>query len=288
MNDNKLQFAIGNSKLALSIANFSLPAGWTCPFAKECLSKSNPLTGKIIDGEHCRFRCFAATNEARATTVRNARWRNFHILRDSRSVEKMGQVIQDSLPPNMDKIRTHVSGDFWSEKYFLAWVNVAMNNPMKTFYGYTKALPFIVKYKKYLPSNFRFVASKGGTHDHLIAKHHLVFAEVVLSFEEADEKGLEIDHDDSLAFSGKKSFALLIHATQPAGTPSAAAWSKLKRDGVGGYKKNKASRHIIVPKPIKLFIDIRNNEIVRPQLLVPKIKQYKFTPQSNIKAVKTK
>lgn len=278
MINTKLHFAIGNAKLAPSIANFSLPAGWTCPFAKECFSKSNPLTGRITDGKHCRFRCFSATNEARATNVRKARWRNFNILRNARSVEKMAQVIQDSLPLGMDKVRVHVSGDFFSERYFLAWLNVALNNPMRTFYGYTKALPHVVKYRKYLPSNFRFVASKGGTHDHLIARHKLVFAEVVFSFEEAEDKGLQIDHDDSLAFAAREPFALLIHATQPIGTPAAAAWAKLMRDGVGGYTDKKSVRKLHIPKPVKVHIDLKSGEIVLPHIVRG---DYKFVPKFN-------
>lgn len=278
MNNTKLHFAIGNAKLAPSIANFSLPAGWTCPFAKECFSKSNLLTGRITDGQHCRFRCFAATNEARATNVRKARWRNFNIIRDARSVEKMAQVIQDSLPWGMDKVRVHVSGDFFNERYFLAWLNVALNNPMKTFYGYTKALPHIVKYRKYLPSNFRFTASKGGTHDHLIAKHGLNFAEVVFSLEEAEQKGLEIDHDDSLAFAGQESFALLIHATQPVGTPAAAAWAKLMRDGIGGYTNEKGLRKVQPNHSVKVHIDLKSGEIFLPRIARG---EYKFMPKLN-------
>jgi len=277
MTNNKLHFAIGNAKLAPSIANFSLPAGWTCPFAKECLSKSNRLTGRITDGEHCRFRCFAATNEARATTVRRARWKNFEIIRNARSVEKMAKVIQDSLPHGMDKVRVHVSGDFFSERYFLAWLNVAMNNPFRVFYGYTKALPHLVKYRQWIPGNFRFTASKGGTHDHLIGKYHLRSAEVVFSLEEAEAKGLLIDHDDSLAFGGTDSFALLIHATQPAGTPAADAWAKLMRDGIGGYTAASGFRKQQPERAVKLYITLKDNEIYLPNAI--KKSSFRFVPK---------
>lgn len=53
--------------------------------------------------------------------------------------------------------------------------------------------------------------------------------------QEAVDKGLEIDHDDSLAIAPNgRDFALLLHGTQPVGTPAAKAWSKLMRDGIGG------------------------------------------------------
>lgn len=252
-----LGFGTGNAKLSKSIATYALPAGHSCPFARECLSKSDQFTGKIIDGQHCRFRCFAATNEARATTVRNQRWRNFNLMRDSKVEKKMGEVIQRSLPHGMDKVRVHVSGDFFNERYFVAWVNVAFNNPLVTFYGYTKALPFLVKYRPHLPVNFRFTASKGGTHDFLIEDQGLRSAEVVFSVEEAAAKGLEIDHDDSLAIApSKKDFALLLHGTQPVGTKAATAWAKLMRDGIGGYGGESEFRRTFKVPPHVVYLSV--------------------------------
>lgn len=230
---DKLKFGSGNAKLSAGIATFSLPAGHTCPFAKECFSKADKLTGKIIDGNHCKFRCFAASQECAYPSVRKARWFNFERLQKL-SMEKMIALIQASLPKGFAYVRVHVSGDFFNEKYFLAWLNVAINNPLTTFYGYTKATPFLVKYAKYIPRNFRFTASKGGTCDNLIAKHKLRSAEVVYSVNEAKQKGLEIDHDDSHAITAENSFALLIHGTQPAGSDASKAWEKVKKT-IGGY-----------------------------------------------------
>lgn len=247
----KLKLGIGNAKLSKKIGTFSLPAGHSCPFAKDCLSKANRLTGKIIDGKHCRFRCFAASQEAVYPTLRQARWHNFDLLREAGTSYNMVKLIQKSLS-ELDFYRVHVSGDYWKESYFLAWLNVAYNNPTKTFYGYTKATPFLAKYRSHLPPNFRFTASKGGTCDNLIAKHNLKSAEVVFSVNEAESKGLEIDHDDSYAIGGTKSFALLLHGTQPPGTEASKAWVKLMRDGMGGYGDNNTFRKasIAIPEPV--------------------------------------
>lgn len=278
-----LKFRTGNAKLNKSIATFSLPAGHTCPFAKECLSKSDLLTGKIIDGQHCRFRCFAATSEARATNVRKQRWGNFTILKDAKREKKMGEIIQHSLPHGMDKIRVHVSGDFFNEWYYVAWLNVALNNPLVTFYGYTKALPFWVKYLRDIPNNFRFTASKGGTHDHLIGEYGLRSAEVVFSVEEAFDKGLEIDHDDSHAIAPNgKDFALLIHATQPVGTPAAAAWAKIMRSGIGGYGGKSDFRRQGEIKSHVVYISVNGGRVfvknkVEP-VAVPESNANKLTP----------
>jgi len=264
--DNKLRFGFGNAKLSMTIATFSLPAGHTCPFAKECKSMAGRTTGKIIDGSHCRFRCFAASQESTFPSVRNSRWHNFTELKKASTIEGMAKVIQQSLPRGYTVMRVHVSGDFFNEHYFLSWLNVAMNNSTITFYGYTKALPFLIKYKKYIPDNFRFTASKGGTCDSLIGRHHLRFADVVFSVKEAEDKKLEIDHDDSLAFSGgKKSFALLLHGTQPPATEASKAWVTLMRQGIGGYGDSSMSRNMLdQPQPLQVYITIKNGKIHLP------------------------
>jgi hypothetical protein len=248
----KLHFGLGNAKLSAAIATFSLPAGHACPFAGECFSKSDRFTGRITDGPNTRFRCFSATNEARATTVRNARWRNFELLQEAKTVQGMADLIQNSIPFGINYVRLHVSGDFFSENYFLAWLNVAINNPAITFYAYTKSIAYWVKHRKDIPANFRLTASKGGKQDNLIGKHRLKSAEVVFSTEEARRKGLEIDHDDSLAINSKKGFALLIHAGQPAGSAAAKAWEAI-RHVIGGYNRTR-QRGAQPAKSVKLVV----------------------------------
>lgn len=264
--NEKLFFGWGNAKLADSIATFSLPAGWTCPFANLCLSKADQHTGKITDGKDMVFRCYAASHECTYTSVRESRWNNFELLKAANSIQDMANLIQRSLPFGIQTVRLHPSGDFFNEKYFLAWLNVAINNPLTLFYGYTKALPFWVKYKKSIPSNFRLTASKGGKDDALIVKHDLKYAEVVFSTEEARRKGLEIDHDDSHAFGSEKSFALLLHGTQPPGTDANEAWKVLRRQGLGSYNDDKKNARM------ERVVEIR----------VP----YKFKPKNGLTSVK--
>ena len=61
---------------------------------------------------------------------------------------------------------------------------------------------------------------------------NLKYARVVFSEEEAAKLGLEIDHDDSHAYGGDESFALLIHGTQPSGSMAAKAKNKLVTAGI--------------------------------------------------------
>lgn len=234
-----LKFSKNNAKLGENIWTFSLPAGHSCPFALHCLSKANPLTGKIQDGPQTQFRCFAASQEALFTATRKARWHNFNLLKAAKSVDEISRLIRGSMPLNATIIRIHVSGDFYSQAYFDAWVDVAKRNPNITFYAYTKALPFWIKRQDAMPRNFKLTASKGGKTDELIDKNKLKFAEVVYSVEEAKQKKLAIDHDDTHAYNGDKSFALLIHGTQPAGTIAAKAMSAMRALGINGYSRKK-------------------------------------------------
>ena len=197
-------------------------------------------------------------------------------------MENMASLIQSSLPPQTSLIRVHVSGDFFNESYFLAWLNVAWNNPHITFYGYTKMLPFFVKYKKHTPANFRFTASKGGKADNLISKHRLKFAEVVYSPEEASAKGLSIDHDDSLAIGSNTSFALLLHGNQKANSSASVAWQSLIKRGIGGYGKNdkKGFRNKTMEKELVIHIALKNGEIFLPKTVD---KSYNFVPTTDPK-----
>ena len=67
---------------------------------------------------------------------------------------------------------------------------------------------------------------------------------VVFSEDEAYERGLEIDHNDSHAAVPDwefDDFALLIHGTQPKGTEAAEALKVLKKNNVKhSYSKRKA------------------------------------------------
>lgn len=236
-NDKKLFFGFGNAKLSDFIATFSIPAGYTCKFAKDCYSRSDQKTGKMTDGKHMKYRCYAASEEAIYKSVRISRWRNYNLLKAAKTIEEQTNLIHRSLPKGRGIVRVHVSGDFFSESYFLAWLNVAINNSDKIFYGYTKCLPFLVKYKKQIPSNFRFTASIGGTRDDLIDKHNLKYAEVVFSPQEARQKKLRIDHDDSLAMKGSKSFSLLLHGKQSKDSDAGRALSQLRRVGLGFYNE---------------------------------------------------
>ena len=243
MNETLLKFGDPNAKLkkmlkvkGIQLKTFTLPAGHSCPAAKDCLSRADRHTGKVKDGDETIFRCFMASAEARSPSLRKLVWHNFDLLKEALKLDAQAgfenmphtvQLINKSLPEKFDVMRVHVGGDYFSKKYLQAWIEVAKMNPTKIFYSYSKSLHFMREFA--LPENLVLTASRGGKHDDLIDLHGWKEALVVYSEEEAAEKGLEIDHDDTHAAFGKENFALLIHGTQPKGSAASQALQVLKR-----------------------------------------------------------
>lgn len=231
MKKKRLTFGKGNAKVGDHVYTFSLPAGHTCPFANECFSRADKITGKIKDGPNTVYRCFAASMEARSPSIRKSRWNNFDLLKSvgHENAEAMRDLILFSIPRKAKKIRIHVAGDMFNLHYLKAWVMVAKARPDVLFYAYTKSIPYILAERGKLPSNFVITASVGGRADHLIDGSGLQSARVVYSAQEADFLGLPIDHDDTHAQRKAGSFALLIHGTQPKGSKAAKALAQLNK-----------------------------------------------------------
>ena len=229
-----LKFGRGNAKLSEQIATFSIPAGHSCPGALQCMARADRLTGKITDGKHQEFRCFSASGEAWNSQMRESRWHNFDLLKAAKTREAMRDLILASLP-EAQIVRIHVGGDFYSQAYFLAWCDVARLRPGVKFYAYTKSINTWKACASEVPGNLILTASEGGKFDNLI--NGFKRATVVYSEEQAAALGLDIDHDDSHAYDGNESFALLLHGTQAKGTVAAKALSALKLQGKGGYSR---------------------------------------------------
>lgn len=225
-----LTFSVGNRKileLALShglnknqAVAFDLPAGYTCPCADTCKSFSDRESGRITDGDNCKFRCYAASIESAFSASRKAHWRNFDALRKLKTVDDMANLILSELPKDIKIVRIHSSGDYFSKRYFQAWVKVAELRPDVKFFGYTKVLPYVKYLNKLNSKNFRLVYSYGGKLDSKLGNEQVCY--VVNSNDEAKKYALPIacmenPSDDFDYIMENKSFCLLIHGTQPKG-----------------------------------------------------------------------
>tara|TARA_R100000808_G_C2141201_1_gene148983 strand:+ start:408 stop:1181 length:774 start_codon:yes stop_codon:yes gene_type:complete len=230
------------------VYSFDLLSGHSCPFAEKCLSKVKMVDGKrkIQDGTKTEFRCFSASQEVMYTNVYNRRNDNLQSLRGL-SMSGMVDLISSNQPKNLGICRIHVAGDFFNRDYFNAWLQVAIDNPDRLYYAYTKSLPYWIDRQSDIPYNFVLTASRGGRRDNLITEHGLRESVVVYSEQEARSLGLEIDHDDSHAANPdtrEQSFALLIHGVQPAGSEAAQAIKALKDANVQFSYSRKAKVNV--------------------------------------------
>jgi hypothetical protein len=210
----------GNVKI--SHPYLSLPAGYTCPFAKACKSRvqDDKETGRPKLRTFGDFTCYAANQEKTFPNTRKRNMSNFDLLKACNSVDEMASLIKRSItysfPFGVPVFRLHESGDFFSQDYFDAWIKVAKEMPNTIFYTYTKSLKYWINRLKDIPSNLKLNASVGGTNDDLIKKYNLKYVEVVKNLEEAKEKQLMIDINDDLAWKQDKSYAILLHGGQTA------------------------------------------------------------------------
>lgn len=192
------------------VYSLDLLAGHTCPFAHNCLSRV--IEGKIQDGKHTKFRCYAASLEVLYKNVYAAHKFNTDLVR---AAPDIFSLLHSSMPKNLGVLRIHSSGDFFNQKYFDAYVKLAELNADRLFYAYTKNLNVWIKRKNNLPPNLVLTASYGGKLDHLIKPNKLRYAKVILYKEDSND--LEIDDNDSHAADPSKrnqNFCLLIHGQQ--------------------------------------------------------------------------
>lgn len=208
-------------KKGRKIYSLNLPAGRTCPGAKDCKSMSvfNLSTGKttIKDGQGCQFRCYAASLEALYPRKRGVHYRNFWLLKNTKGWKAIYRLLVDSLPADLGVLRIHDSGDFFKFEYLRAVYELAKNRPDILIYGYTKSLPFFQKLGMQDPANgvvlpnFLITASRGGKYDSLIPQMGIREVVVVGVPNEVD---LSVDSNDSRCATPGGSFALLVHGAQ--------------------------------------------------------------------------
>lgn len=250
---NQIKWNQGNAKLPKRIIHLSLPSGHTCPAADKCLSRAHMITGKVTDGPNTEYRCYAAMQEAVYSNLRTIRWGNLIKLK-GKSRKEMFNVLSASLRKLHDDyiknhqqrpiVRAHIGGDFFNKSYFLAWMDLARQYQPTWFYAYTKRLDLWHDNHAAIPPNFELNASIGGKYDDYINKYNLKSARVVYSYDEANKLGLEIDEDDSHAYTRGPSFAQLIHGCQPAGSKASKAISNNRKVGIYGYGHHSRSKNV--------------------------------------------
>jgi hypothetical protein len=281
-----LTFSTENTKLGGSVVTFSLPAGWSCPFAKACLKKVSrereinpekvgtskiskrtgeevPYKGDVVvtKGKDAEFDCFAANQEMQYDALRANRWHNYDLLiaaGNEGGAEAQAELIIRSLEYFFDtdgeknEVRIHESGDFYNGEYLKAWMLVAKKMPNIKFYAYTKSVPYVAAMEKQLKDipNLSITLSQGGRKDADIENVDIKTSRVFNTPEEILKAGLILDLDDNLAKEKggrEKDFALLVHGTQKAGEMSQ---NKMRNETFMAYWKyrKKLNRRLGLPE----------------------------------------
>ena len=156
-----------NSELRpLGIYNWTIPA----------------LSAQLPDGRRvktcpaagvCAALCYARVGTYRFSNVKAAHTRNLQMVVDDLNGWAAAMVEELGLPRYRgDKwVRIHDAGDFFSDEYLAAWLEIARAMPDVRFYCYTREVARfrrIVEQPGVKPENFLYVYSLGGKEDHLL------------------------------------------------------------------------------------------------------------------------
>jgi hypothetical protein len=213
------------------VAVFSLPSGWTCPFANDCLTKLSRADGSMVLAGK-RFNCYTAMQEVNPD-LRLIRWHNYSLLSScGDNVEEMVKLIEFSLPDDKRSICVHYAGDFFSDNYFLAWMTVAAKHYSRLFYASTTSISSWVLHKKAVPMNFQITASVESSQIKMIPTHGLRYSKVVLDAQEAEDCGLAIDSSGKIRATTTENFGLQLHGLQESGTRALAAVKAAKTGSI--------------------------------------------------------
>lgn len=166
----KINWSYGNDKMGM-IPFMSISAG--C----DKMTRSDGVILRDFEGsckncgENCDPDCYAKNSEFRFEDVRKNRAENFILAKYD--LPEFQQQANDYFKFFLYRFfRIHEGGEFFSYDYFLAWCNIARENPMITFYTYTKRFMFIRKAEdlKMIPDNLIINLSATSENKHVIRK----------------------------------------------------------------------------------------------------------------------
>lgn len=202
-----IKWTTGNSKLEkdngghYKILGFGIPADYTMP------DGSNTCPGASA----CKGVCYAKQGRYLMPNVRDARKRNLdESMKDSFILDAIADLGYYKRR-GYNVVRIHDSGDFYSQKYFDAWCEIARHHSDIIFYAYTKN--FLLTFDD-APANLRIIQSLGGKYDdkvNLARSHARIF-----STEKARDAAGYVDGNvnDVPAIEGVVNIGLVYHGVR--------------------------------------------------------------------------
>ena len=180
------------------IFNFSIPAyktksgKVTCPFADTCIKY-----------------CYAQKgNYTRFPIVQQLMEQKYEITKQDNFILLMNEEIKKKKATH---IRIHDSGDFYSIKYLIKWIDISTQNPDIIFYAYTKSTKFF-KGSLSIPKNLKIIFSEGSKTDNLIDTLKDRHARIFKSVTELLTAGyIDASNNDLKAITDNKKVGLVYH-----------------------------------------------------------------------------
>ncbi len=146
-----------SKELGLRVFNFGITSyktskgKITCPFADKCI----------------KF-CYAKKGAYVWSNVAKVFEQRYNLTKQKDFIEIMKAEI---IKKRVDFLRVHDSGDFYSNKYFLDWMQIAEQLPNVKFYAYTNSISIVKNNSDSIPNNFDFIFSDSGKQTNLIDKN---------------------------------------------------------------------------------------------------------------------
>ena len=170
---------------------------WTLPALAAKLSTGKNMLVCPSAGV-CAQLCYARSGTYNFSNVKKAHTRNLELIVDDAQGWKnqLTNELKAKRYQGGKSVRIHDSGDFFTEQYFLLWLDIAKENPKVFFYAYTKEVAMVKKHQ--LPDNFVIIFSMGGTQDHLVDKEKDRHADVFPSIEALIEAGYSDQEESDL------------------------------------------------------------------------------------------
>jgi hypothetical protein len=157
-----------SNEIGLNVYNFSIPA-------------YRSMKGKVIcpmAGACSKF-CYAQKGNYRYRHIQKIAEYKYQLTKHKDTfMTRMSNEIREK---NVDVLRVHDAGDYYSLDYMKTWFNIAKANPHTVFYSYTKSHDMVrLAYRLGLvPSNYVFIFSTGSKRDDAInmetERHAVIF-----------------------------------------------------------------------------------------------------------------
>lgn len=220
---------MGNSDLRRDrIWTWSIPA-WVVELPDGKKFNCCPSAGACADP------CYARKGTYRFRNVRDAHMRNLMLTLDDLDGWKE-QMIGELRAKKFDGayVRIHDAGDFYSEAYLAAWLDIIRATPSTTFYAYTKEVGMFRRMVEVdPPANFKWIYSWGGRQDGLIRPEDRQ-ADVFPTREALEAAGFSDQEDSDL---------LAIHGPHLVGIVVNNHPGAVRRLGDGSFGRLQSERH---------------------------------------------